>query len=160
MVDISLCWVPIVKMLPCEHCRLILVVCKLEVALLFAMPITIESYYHSNHLYDHEYHFRWYNDRQCYAFLIAGASHVIVTSYVFQDGNIDFQRLSFLICVYECRFIRGVYFIQLHIYQYCLYRRHYRHYFYWYMHYHNLSLESLPLLDITYAYVHQIEAVE
>ena len=30
-------------------------------------------------------------------YINAGASHVIITSFVFQDGNIDFERLDSLI---------------------------------------------------------------
>ena len=53
-------------------------------------------------------------------FLDAGASHVIVTSYVFRDGNIDYDRLDELIKVVgskrlvldlSCRFRDGSYWV-------------------------------------------------
>jgi phosphoribosylformimino-5-aminoimidazole carboxamide ribotide isomerase len=34
------------------------------------------------------------NDENCKFYIDHGASHVIVTSYVFRDGNIDIDRLN------------------------------------------------------------------
>ena len=156
-VDISLCWVPIVKMLPWEHCRLFLLVYKLEVALLFAMPIAIESYYHStitviklsnksDHSYDHDYHYRWYNDRKCHAISHSWSEpcycHLICIS---RRTHWFWKVVTRDLCGWMHVYKRSL-FIQLHIYQHCLYQHC--------LHYHNLSQKSLSLLDITYAYVH------
>lgn len=61
------------------------------------------------------------NADNCEFYVANGASHVIVTSYVFRDGQIDFERLTslkdlvgkeHLVSFYSSK-MRGVFFIEL-----------------------------------------------